>query len=65
MTDDEAKDAILATLTSRPVTVDMVLDSATMVLAEDPARLGSFTKLLARNGAQFCAAINRQGVTDG
>ena len=59
MTDEEAKDAIIAALTDRPVTVDAVQAAAETVLAGDAQRLGGFTKWLKRNGAQFCAALNR------
>lgn len=59
MTDDDAKTAIMAALTARPVTIDMVQGAADTVLADDPNRLNSFTKWLARNGEQFCALLNR------
>ena len=60
MTNDEAKEAIIASLSSRPVTVDMVQAAASSVLVNDSKRLGEFNKWLERFGTQFVASLNEK-----
>ena len=58
MTDDEAKDAILAAawLLPRPVTPTAIEEAAAKII--DGQRLFEFRKWLEKSGAALCARLN-------